>query len=155
MKYLYSENCKTLRKDIEDNINKWKDTQCSWTERINIMKMSTLLKVIYSGNVIPIKMSIAFCTELEQTARKYIWNHKRPLNSHSNLKKKNKAGGIILSDIELYYKAIVIKTVWYQHKNRHIDQWSRIENPCRSHEKEFGLIIEFSMATMDARRQVN
>lgn len=72
MKYLYSENCKTLRKDIEDNINKWKDTQCSWTKRINIMKMSTLLKAIYSGNVIPIKMPTAFCTELEQTARKYI-----------------------------------------------------------------------------------
>ena len=126
VKDLYSEKYRALMKEVEEDTKKWKNILCPRIGGTNIVKISTLPKEIYTFNAIPIKIPSTFFRELEYTI---CLEPERPPRANRMLKKRTKTGGITGPDFKLHFKAVITKTVWYSHKTRHLDQWSRIEDP--------------------------
>ena len=99
--------------EIKDDINRWRDIPCSWVGRINIMKMTILLNTVYRFNAIPIKLPMTFFHKTRTKNFTIDMETQRPRIPKAVLRKKNETGGINLPNFRLYYKAAVIKTVWY------------------------------------------
>ena len=122
VKDLYDKNFMSLKKEIKEDLRRWKDLPCSWTGRINIVKMDILPKAIYRFNAITIKIPTQLFNEFERAIRRFIWNNKKPRIAKTLLKDRRTSRGITMPDLKLYYRATVINTSWYWYSDRPMEQ---------------------------------
>ena len=129
VKDLYAGNYRTLKKEIKDDTNRWRDKPCSRIGRISTVKTTILPKAIYRFNAIPIKLPMAFFIELEQKILKFVWRHKRPRIAKAVLREKTELeeSDSLTSD----YTTKLQKSRQYGTgtKTRNVDKWNRIESP--------------------------
>jgi hypothetical protein len=91
--------------------------------------MAILLKVIYRFNAISIKIPTQFYKEMERAILNFILKNKKPRIAKPILNNKRTSWVITISDLKLYYRAIVKKAAWYWYSDGQVDQWNRHEDP--------------------------
>ena len=126
-KDLFYINCNMLMKETENDTNEKMERYIIFLNwRFSTVKMTTLSKVIYRFNAIPIKLPMALFTELEQKIFKFVWKHKRPQIAKAILRKRNGTGEIRLADFRSY----ILQSYSTENSTvNNIDQWNRIEGP--------------------------
>ena len=127
---MYEKNFKSLKKESEEDLRKWKELPCSWIGRINMEKPLFLPEAIYRFSAIPIKIPTQFFKVMERAILNFIWENKNPRIIKTVLNNtRTSQESLCLPQAVLLSNSDKNKTAWYWYKDRQVDQWNRIENP--------------------------